>query len=82
MRPLLVSSRVVLVVVAVALCIRMVYLTGWIRSIIGVNVRFRTDPTPDPHRPHHRRVRVRVILDSFVRVILDTASGDASHRAG
>ncbi len=41
-----VSRRFVLVVVAATLGIGVLYLTGWILSIIGVNLLFWTNPTP------------------------------------
>lgn len=41
-----VTRRFVLVVVAATFGIAILYLTGWILSIIGVNLRFWTDPTP------------------------------------
>jgi uncharacterized YccA/Bax inhibitor family protein len=41
-----VSRRFVLVVVTATIGIGLVYLTGWILSIIGVNLRFWTNPTP------------------------------------
>jgi uncharacterized YccA/Bax inhibitor family protein len=41
-----VSRRFVLVVVTATIGIGLVYLTGWILSIIGVSLRFWTNPTP------------------------------------
>jgi uncharacterized YccA/Bax inhibitor family protein len=41
-----VTNRFVLVVVAATFGIGLVYLTGWILSIIGVNLLFWTHPTP------------------------------------
>ena len=41
-----VTNRFVLVVVAATFGIALVYLTGWILSIIGVNLQFWTHPTP------------------------------------
>ena len=41
-----VSRRFVLVVVAATIGIGLVYLTGWILSIIGVSLHFWTNPTP------------------------------------
>jgi uncharacterized YccA/Bax inhibitor family protein len=41
-----VSRRFVLVVVAAALGIGLLYLSAWILSIFGVDLRFWTDPSP------------------------------------
>ena len=41
-----VTRRFVLVVVAATLGIGLLYLTAWIFSVFGVNLRFWTDPTP------------------------------------
>ena len=41
-----VTRRFVLVVIAATLGIGVLYLTAWILSVFGVNLRFWTDPTP------------------------------------
>jgi uncharacterized YccA/Bax inhibitor family protein len=72
-----VSRRFVLVVVAATLGIGVLYMVGWILSIIGVNMRFWTHPSPQGIV-----ISVAICIVAALNLFIDFASIDGGVSAG